>query len=232
MPFVVQHATNYSAGATTNTVVWPSTPTAGNLLWVMYGANGSLNPTVADGGGAGPFTFRANRAANSLIASMYQRTATGTETSVVATTTGSAFSIMVAMELDQSRISTWWSRGVATPTAPSAVGSPVWYRFTVNHFVQFSQLTNGGVGFVVQNGSGTIGTPSGNIVGDETFYTGVSAPSLSIGYFITDIYTTVTYQRFLETSNTTGSAICFGNTFFGPAPSTGIQALRRRREQP
>lgn len=233
MPFVVQETNNYSPSSTTNTLAWPSTPTAGNLLFVMYGANGSLVPTVADGGGAGSFTQRSNRLGNSLVCAAYSKTATGTETSVVATTSSAAFSMMAIFELDSSRITAWKSRGVATATAPTSVGSPPWLRWSATHFNSGGTVSNGGIGFIVQNGSATIDAAlAPYVTGDETYYTGNSAASLSIGYYSVDLYTSATtYSRYMQTTAST-SGIQFGNVFSGPAPSSGIQALRRRREQP
>jgi hypothetical protein len=234
MPFVVQETNNYQPSSTTNTLAWPSTPTAGNLLFVMYGANGSLLPTVADSGGAGSFTQNNFRIQNSLVCAMYSKTATGTEASVVATTSSAAFSMMAILELDGSRITAYKSRGVATPTAPTLVGGGTpWLRWGVTHFNTGGTASNGGIGFIVQNGSATIDAAlAPYVVGDETYYTGNSAASLSIGYYSVDLYTSATtYNRFMKTT-TSSSAICFGNVFSGPAPSSGIQALRRRREQP
>lgn len=238
MPFVVQEANNYSPGSTTNTLAWPSTPTAGNLLFVMYGANGSSNPSsVTDGGGAGSYTYHMNRTGNSLVAAAYSRTATGTETSVVATTAASAFSMIAIFELDSSRITAWKSRGASTPTSPTFISnpSPGWYRFLVNHFNTGSTPSNGGIGFVVQNGSSTIDAPPAAsipspLTGDETYYTGLSAATLSIGYYSVDLYTSsLTYSRYVETTSTS-SALTFGNVFTGPAPASGTEVLRRRRE--
>ena len=231
MPFVVQEANNYSAGSTTNTLAWPSTPTTGNLLFVMYGANGSLVPTVADSGGAGSFTKHSDRTGNSLICAAYSKTATGTEASVVATTSGSAFSMMAIFELDSSRITAWKSRGSGTPTTPSSIPGPTPYlRWNVTHFNSGSTASNGGIGFVVQNGSATLDAPPANTIGDETYYTGNSAATLSIGYYSVDLYTSsLTYTRFIETSAST-SCMTWGNVFTGPAPAAGTQVLRRRRE--
>jgi hypothetical protein len=233
MPFVVQETNNYQPSSTTNTLAWPSTPTAGNLLFVMYGANGSLIPTVADSGGAGSFTQRSNRIQNSLVAAMYTKTATGTEASVVATTSSAAFSMMAILELDSSRITAWKSRGTSSPTAPTLVGGGTpWLRWQATHFNMGGTASNGGIGFIVQNGSATIDAALAPYVyGDETYYTGNSAASLSIGYYSVDLYTSTSYNRFMKTT-TSSSAITFGNVFSGPAPSSGIQALRRRREQP
>lgn len=233
MPFVVQETNNYQPSSTTNTLAWPSTPTAGNLLFVMYGANGSLIPTVADSGGAGSFTQRSNRIQNSLVAAMYTKTATGTEASVVATTSSAAFSMMAILELDSSRITAWKSRGTSSPTAPTLVGGGTpWLRWQATHFNMGGTASNGGIGFVLQNGSATIDAPlAPYVLGDETYYTGNSAASLSIGYYSVDLYTSASYNRYMKTT-TSSSAITFGNVFSGPAPSSGIQALRRRREQP